>query len=54
MGEHPHPIGHEEHTGDMVMALVRRDASERVLDVLSPAQRRTLHEMLRVVVGEDQ
>lgn len=33
---------------------VRRDASERVLDVLTPAQRRTLHEILTVVVGEDQ
>lgn len=33
---------------------VRLDASERVLDVLTPAQRRTLHEMLTVVVGEDQ
>ena len=33
---------------------VRRDASERVLDVLSPTQRRTLHQMLLVVVGEDQ
>lgn len=32
---------------------VRRDASERVLDVLTPAQRRTLHEILAVVVGED-
>jgi DNA-binding MarR family transcriptional regulator len=33
---------------------VRREASERVLDVLTPAQRRTLHEILTVVVGEDQ
>ncbi|WP_307853940.1 MarR family winged helix-turn-helix transcriptional regulator [Nocardioides palaemonis] len=33
---------------------VRRDASERVLDVLTPTQRRTLHEILTVVVGEDQ
>ncbi len=33
---------------------VRHEASERVLDVLTPAQRRTLHEMLTVVVGEDQ
>ncbi len=33
---------------------VRRRASEQVLDVLSPAQRRTLHEILTVVVGEDQ
>ena len=33
---------------------VRLEASERVLDVLTPAQRRTLHEMLTVVVGEDQ
>lgn len=33
---------------------VRREASERVLDVLSPAQRRTLHDILSVVVGEDQ
>ena len=32
---------------------VRRDASQRVLDVLTPAQRRTLHEILAVVVGED-
>jgi len=32
---------------------VRRDASQRVLDVLTPAQRRTLHEILVVVVGED-
>ena len=32
---------------------VRRNASERVLDVLTPAQRRTLHEILAVVVGED-
>ena len=33
---------------------VRRAASERTLDVLTPAQRRTLHEILTVVVGEDQ
>ncbi|MCF6377573.1 MarR family transcriptional regulator [Nocardioides KLBMP 9356] len=33
---------------------VRRQASERVLDVLTPAQRRTLHEILTVVVGERQ
>lgn len=33
---------------------VRREASERVLDVLTPAQRRTLHEIVAVVVGEDQ
>jgi DNA-binding MarR family transcriptional regulator len=32
---------------------VRREASERVLDVLSAAQRRTLHEILTVAVGED-
>ena len=32
---------------------VRRDASQRVLDVLTPAQRRTLHDILAVVVGED-
>jgi DNA-binding MarR family transcriptional regulator len=32
---------------------VRRSASEGVLDVLSPDQRRTLHEILTVVVGED-
>jgi DNA-binding MarR family transcriptional regulator len=32
---------------------VRREASERVLDVLSVAQRRTLHEILTVAVGED-
>ncbi len=32
---------------------VRREASQRVLDVLTPAQRRTLHEILAVVVGED-
>ena len=32
----------------------RREASERVLDVLPPAQRRTLHQILLVVVGEDQ
>ena len=34
--------------------VVRRRASEEVLDVLSDAQRRTLHEILSVVVGEDQ
>jgi DNA-binding MarR family transcriptional regulator len=41
---------------DLVAAIddVRRAASEQVLDVLSPAQRRTLHEILSVVVGEDQ
>ena len=33
---------------------VRRLASERVLDVLTAAQRRTLHEILTVVVGERQ
>ena len=33
---------------------VRRRASEQVLDVLPAAQRRTLHEILTVVVGEDQ
>ena len=33
---------------------VRRLASERVLDVLTDAQRRTLHEILTVVVGEHQ
>ena len=33
---------------------VRRLASERVLDVLTAAQRRTLHEILTVVVGEHQ
>lgn len=33
---------------------VRLRASEQVLDVLSDAQRRTLHEILSVVVGEDQ
>lgn len=33
---------------------VRSRASEQVLDVLSAAQRRTLHEILSVVVGEDQ
>jgi DNA-binding MarR family transcriptional regulator len=33
---------------------VRRLASERVLDVLTDAQRRTLHEILTVVVGERQ
>ncbi|MFC7724487.1 MarR family winged helix-turn-helix transcriptional regulator [Nocardioides sp. GCM10028917] len=32
---------------------VRREASQRVLDVLTPAQRRTLHQILAVVVGED-
>ena len=32
---------------------VRREASQRVLDVLSRPQRRTLHEILAVVVGED-
>ena len=33
---------------------VRRSASEGVLDVLTPAQRRTLHDILTVVVEEDQ
>ena len=33
---------------------VRRGASEQVLEVLTPAQRRRLHEILSVVVGEDQ
>lgn len=33
---------------------VRRAASERVLDVLPAEQRRTLHEILLVVVGEDR
>lgn len=33
---------------------VRRRASEEVLDVLTADQRRTLHEILSVVVGEDQ
>lgn len=33
---------------------VRREASERVLGVLPEEQRRTLHEILRLVVGEDQ
>lgn len=33
---------------------VRRRASEEVLDVLTDAQRRTLHEILTVVVGEDE
>lgn len=33
---------------------VRRAASEEVLDVLPDAQRRTLHEILLVVVGEGQ
>lgn len=33
---------------------VRRQASEQVLEVLPAAQRRTLHEILTVVVGEDQ
>jgi DNA-binding MarR family transcriptional regulator len=33
---------------------VRRLASERVLEVLTAAQRRTLHEILTVVVGERQ
>jgi DNA-binding MarR family transcriptional regulator len=32
---------------------VRREASQQVLDVLTPAQRRTLHEILTVAVGED-
>ena len=34
--------------------VVRRQASARVLDVLTPAQRRTLHDILTVVVGEHQ
>jgi DNA-binding MarR family transcriptional regulator len=33
---------------------VRRDASEQVLGVLPEEERRTLHELLRRVVGEDQ
>lgn len=33
---------------------VRRDASEQVLGVLTAEQRRTLHGILRIVVGEDQ
>ena len=33
---------------------IRQRASEEVLDVLPEAQRRTLHEILLVVVGEDQ
>lgn len=33
---------------------VRRAASEEVLDVLTEEQRRTLHGILRLVVGEDQ
>ena len=33
---------------------VRRQASARVLDVLTDAQRRTLHDILTVVVGEHQ
>ncbi len=33
---------------------VRREASSRALDVLTPAQRRTLHDILTVVVGESQ
>lgn len=33
---------------------VRRDASEQVLGALTAEQRRTLHEILRLVVGEDQ
>ena len=32
---------------------VRRAASEQTLEVLTPAQRRTLHEILLVAVGED-
>lgn len=32
----------------------RRTASQQALAVLSPAQRRTLHDILTVVVGEDQ
>ncbi|WP_307862073.1 MarR family transcriptional regulator [Nocardioides sp. SYSU D00065] len=41
---------------DLVVRIedVRRDASARVLDVLAPAQRRTLHDILLVVVGEDR
>lgn len=34
--------------------VARRRASEDALAVLSPAQRRTLHDILTVVVGEDQ
>lgn len=33
---------------------IRRTASEGVLDVLTPAQRRTLHDILTVVVEEEQ
>lgn len=33
---------------------VRRDASTRVLDVLTDAQRRTLHDILSIVVEEGQ
>lgn len=33
---------------------VRREASAQVLDVLTAAERRTLHEILTVVVGEGQ
>ena len=42
--------------GDLVARIddVRREASGEVLDVLSDAQRRTLHEILLVVVGEGQ
>ena len=41
---------------DLVVRIddARREASERVLDVLPAGQRRTLHEILTVVVGEDQ
>lgn len=34
--------------------VARRTASEDALAVLTPAQRRTLHDILTVVVGEDQ
>lgn len=34
--------------------VARRAASEQALAVLTPAQRRTLHDILTVVVGEDQ
>ena len=33
---------------------VRREASAQVVDVLTAAERRTLHEILTVVVGEGQ
>lgn len=34
--------------------VARREASQQALAVLTPAQRRTLHDILTVVVGEDQ